>query len=180
VTSQAHDTTLNLLRDNSQRLNSKLGLMFSSSALAAGGPEKAAPNTANARKAYNTALCFAPKMLLTAQESKQIDAAFARLKRELLQLGQSIADPSVRSSTLPNFLPSATIELDNANISWHHRKSTLRKWRVAFAFSAFSANSGLPPVDITVWTRFVRTFSACRVQLRVSPVARIAYSTESR
>jgi hypothetical protein len=152
VTSQAHDTTLNLLRDNSQRLNSKLGLMFSSSALAAGGPEKAAPNTANARKAYNTALCFAPKMLLTAQESKQIDAAFARLKRELLHLGESVADPQRSVVDTPKFFPSGTIELDNAAISWHHRKSTPRKWRAAFAFSAFSANSGLPPVDITVWT----------------------------
>ena len=66
------------------------GVMFSSIALAAGGAETAARNRANACKAYYTALCFAPKVILTAQESKQIDSAFARLKRELLQSGESL------------------------------------------------------------------------------------------
>ena len=52
--------------------------------------KKAARNTANARKAYNRALRLVQKVILITQESKQEDCAFARLKRELMQLGESL------------------------------------------------------------------------------------------
>ena len=88
-----------MLRDNSRdwpegvyfiKTELQTGLMFSSIALAAASAQKIARNTANARKAYDTALRLVQRVTLTTEESEQFEHAFARLKRELVQLGESV------------------------------------------------------------------------------------------
>lgn len=67
------------------------GLTFCSIASTSTDAEKTARNTANARKAYDTALHLVDQLILTPQERQEIVAGFAALKRELLKLGEEIA-----------------------------------------------------------------------------------------
>jgi hypothetical protein len=67
-----------------------IGLNFSGIALQSGNPEKAARNTANARKAYDTALRLRDKLILTAEEKSETDAGLAKLKADLEKLGENV------------------------------------------------------------------------------------------
>lgn len=62
------------------------GLTFSRVAAASDDRSKKARNTANARKAYDTARRWAAKVVLTPADSKEIEAAFERLKANLAKL----------------------------------------------------------------------------------------------
>ena len=67
-----------------------IGLTFSGIALDSNDPQKTARNTANARKAYDTALLLVHKLALAAAEKSETDVSFARLKAELAKLGENI------------------------------------------------------------------------------------------
>jgi len=66
------------------------GLTFSKIALETKDESKIVRNRANARKAYDAVLHFAPGTSLSAEEAQQIDASMALLKSALQQLGEDL------------------------------------------------------------------------------------------
>ena len=69
------------------------GLTFSKIALETKDESKIVRNRANARKAYDAVLHFAPGTSLSAEEAQQIDASMALLKSALQQLGEDLWIP---------------------------------------------------------------------------------------
>ena len=69
------------------------GLTFSKIALETKDESKIVRNRANARKAYDAVLHFAPGTSLSAEEAQQIDASMALLKSALQQLGEDLDSP---------------------------------------------------------------------------------------
>jgi len=69
---------------------SATGLTFSKIALETKDESKIVRNRANARKAYDAVLHFAPGTSLSAEEAQQIDASMALLKSALQQLGEDL------------------------------------------------------------------------------------------
>lgn len=72
------------------RTELSLGLTFSGIALQSDNPEKTARNTANARKAFDVALRLIHKIILTTEEKSETDAGLAKLKADLVKLGENI------------------------------------------------------------------------------------------
>ena len=68
----------------------KAGLTFSKIALQAKDTAKISRNTANARKAYDTLLRFLNKSLLSEEELAEVEPMLAKLKSNLLELGEAV------------------------------------------------------------------------------------------
>lgn len=68
----------------------KTGLTFAKIALHSTSPDKVSRNTANARKAYDTALRFLSSAESTEDDSRNIDKLVAKLKSQLQELGEAI------------------------------------------------------------------------------------------
>ncbi len=72
---------------NALKTELETGLTFSRVALnSKDNANKRARNTANARKAYDTAQDWAAKLALTPADSKEVAAGFERLKANLAKL----------------------------------------------------------------------------------------------
>jgi hypothetical protein len=66
----------------------EIGLAFSKMALNSNNVEKVARNPANARRAYEAALRFVTRVLLTHEDSIEVGQDFGQHKAELVSLGQ--------------------------------------------------------------------------------------------
>jgi hypothetical protein len=66
-----------------------LGITFARIALESGSDDTRARNRRNARKAYDTTLCFLPRGRPTRPERKQINEKLAALKSRLQSLGET-------------------------------------------------------------------------------------------
>lgn len=67
----------------------KTGLTFAKIALESKDPSKISRNTLNARKAYDTLLHFLKEAELTTADHVLVQQLLAKLKSDLVELGQS-------------------------------------------------------------------------------------------
>lgn len=68
----------------------RAGLTFSNIALQSKDAGKISRNTANARKAYDALLRFLSKASLGDEDVAEVDQMLAKLKANLLQLGEAV------------------------------------------------------------------------------------------